>query len=72
MDPRVKVLIDSVKELHVSLYNDLFWTEFHKLIHTCCACKGNNPIPCAVLRAALELEKEDAEERKVTDSKTSS
>ena len=58
MDPRLKILIESVKRTHISMYNDLFWTEFHKIIHVCYACKGNNPMPCAVLRAALELEKE--------------
>ena len=59
MNPRLKILIESVKRTHVSMYNDLFWTEFHKIQHTCYACKGNNPMPCAVLRAALELEKEN-------------
>ena len=58
MDPRLKILIESVKRTHISMYNDLFWTEFHKIIHVCYACKGNNPMPCVVLRAALELEKE--------------
>ncbi len=72
MDPRLKLLIDSVKELHVSMYNDLFWTEFHKIQHHCYACKGYNKMPCAPLIAALELEKEYAEEENVTDSKTSS
>ena len=72
MDPRLKILIDEVKRKHVSLYNYLFWTEFPKFIHTCYACKGNNPMPCAVLRAALELEKEYAEEKSITTHKTSS
>ncbi len=58
MDPRLKILIDEAKKKHVSINNDLFWTEYHKYIPTCCACKGNNVLPCAVLRAALELEKE--------------
>jgi len=58
MDPRLKILIDEAKRKHVSRNNDLFWTEFHQYTPMCYVCKGNNVLPCAVLRAALELEKE--------------
>ncbi len=54
---QLQIVIESIKETHVSLYNDLFWTEFHKTIHHCYACKGYHAMPCPPLRAALKLEK---------------
>ena len=58
MDLRLKILIEGVRRTHVPLTLNKLGGVKGKHAPYCCGCKGLNLHPCAVLRAALELEKE--------------
>lgn len=70
MDPRIKILIAAVRRNHVPLFTKPTYNQV-KTESYCWGCKGL-VYDCPVIKAALELEKEDAEEKSITAYKTSS